>query len=95
MANNLFKKKMDIYRHGIKLMPNNNNCKILDPPQFSLPTTFKGAQVWDFDILDFNDFFIMKSIFVGDLRAEIKFLHFLQMDEILAIFFSYRMRRLR
>ncbi len=33
----------------------------------------------DFDVLDFNDFFIMKSIQVGDLRAEIKFLHFLQM----------------
>jgi hypothetical protein len=23
---------------------------------------FKGAQVWDFDLLDFNDFFIMKSL---------------------------------
>jgi hypothetical protein len=23
---------------------------------------FKGAQVWDFDVLDFYDFFIMKSI---------------------------------
>ncbi len=23
---------------------------------------FKGAQVWDFDVLDFNDFFIVKSI---------------------------------
>jgi hypothetical protein len=23
---------------------------------------FKGTQVWDFDVLDFNDFFIMKSI---------------------------------
>ncbi len=22
----------------------------------------KGAQVWDFDVLDFYDFFIMKSI---------------------------------
>ncbi len=22
----------------------------------------KGAQVWDFDVLDFNDFFIMNSI---------------------------------
>ncbi len=40
-------------------------------------------------------FFIMKSIQVGDLRAEIKFLHFLQMGEILAILFSHRMRRLR
>ncbi len=60
----------------------------------------------DFDVLDFNDFFIMKSIQVGDLRAEIKFLHFLQMGEILAISFylphapstlanCYRMCRLR
>jgi hypothetical protein len=32
-------------------------------------------------------FFIMKSIKVGDLRAEIKFLNFLQMGEILAILF--------
>ncbi len=48
----------------------------------------------------------MKSIQVGDLRAEIKFLHFLQMGEILAILFQLphasstlancsRMRRLR
>ena len=50
-------------------------------------SNFKGAQVWDFDVLDFYDFFIMKSIKVGDLRAEIKFLHFLQMGEILAILF--------
>ncbi len=46
------------------------------------------------------------SIKVGDLRAEIKFLHFLQMGEILVILFQlphapstlancYRMRRLR
>jgi hypothetical protein len=26
------------------------------------PTQLKGAQVWDFDVLDFNDFFIMKSL---------------------------------
>jgi hypothetical protein len=25
-------------------------------------TILKGAQVWDFDVLDFYDFFIMKSI---------------------------------
>ncbi len=25
-------------------------------------TLFKGAQVWDFDVLDLNDFFIMKSL---------------------------------
>ncbi len=28
---------------------------------FDIPV-FKGAQVWDFDVLDFYDFFIMKSI---------------------------------
>ncbi len=33
-------------------------------------------------------FFIMKSIQVGDLRAEINFFHFLQMGEILAILFQ-------
>ncbi len=48
----------------------------------------------------------MKFIYVGDLRAEIKFLHFLQMGEILDILFQlphapstlancYHMRRLR
>ncbi len=36
-ANGMFK-KMDIDRHGPRLMP--NNCQILDPPYFSLPTTF-------------------------------------------------------
>ncbi len=30
-------------------------------------------------------FFIMKSLYVGDLRSEINFLHFLQMGEIRAI----------
>ncbi len=28
----------------------------------------KGAQVWDFDLLDSNDFYIMKSLKVGDFR---------------------------
>ncbi len=66
---------------------------------------FKGAQVWEFDLLDSNDFFIMKSLEV-DLRAEIKIWHFLQMGEIRAILFSlplapstlakcYRMRSVR
>jgi hypothetical protein len=32
-------KKIDIDSHGPGLMP--NNCQILDPPYFSLPTTFK------------------------------------------------------
>jgi hypothetical protein len=31
--------KMDIDRHGPRLMP--NNCKNLNPPYFSLPSTFK------------------------------------------------------
>jgi hypothetical protein len=39
MANGMFKIKMDIDRHGPRLMP--SNCKHLDPPYFSLPTTFK------------------------------------------------------
>jgi len=38
MANDMYK-KMDIGRHGPRLMP--NNCQIFDPPYFSLPTTFK------------------------------------------------------
>jgi hypothetical protein len=40
MANGTFKMKMDIDRHGPRLMP--NNCKNLNPPFFSLPTTFKA-----------------------------------------------------
>ncbi len=39
MANGMFKTKMDIDRHGPRLMP--NNCKNLNPPYFSLPYTFK------------------------------------------------------
>ncbi len=39
MANGTFKTKMDIDRHGPRLMP--NNCKNLNPPYFSLPSTFK------------------------------------------------------
>ncbi len=41
----------------------------------------------DFYLLDFNDFFVMKSLLVGDFRDEIKFLHLLLMGEILAILF--------
>jgi hypothetical protein len=36
----MFKMKMDIDRHGPRPMP--NNCKNLNPPNFSLPTTFKA-----------------------------------------------------
>jgi hypothetical protein len=39
VANGTFKMKMDIDRHGPRLMP--NNCTNLNPPYFSLPSTFK------------------------------------------------------
>jgi hypothetical protein len=42
MANGKFKMKMDIDRHGPRLMP--NNCKDLNPPYFSLPSTFKTLE---------------------------------------------------
>ncbi len=47
IANGMFKLKMDIDRHGPRLMT--NNYKNLNPPYFSLPSTFKrlseeGAQ---------------------------------------------------
>ncbi len=40
MANGMFKIKMDIDRHGPRRMP--DNCKNLNPPYFSLPSTFNG-----------------------------------------------------
>jgi hypothetical protein len=39
LANGMFKMKMDIDGHGPRPMP--NNCKNLNPPNFSLPSTFK------------------------------------------------------
>ncbi len=48
----------------------------------------KGAQVWDFDVSDFNDFLSWSLYrYVGDLRAKIKVFNFLQMGEILAVLF--------
>ncbi len=41
MVNGMFKTKLDIDRHGPRLMP--NNCKNLNPPYFSLPSTFKDS----------------------------------------------------
>jgi hypothetical protein len=39
--------KMDIDRHGPRLMP--NNCKNLNPPYFSLPSTFNTLNApWSF-----------------------------------------------
>ncbi len=37
----MFKMKMDIDRHSPRSMP--NNCKNFNPPNFSLPTTFKDS----------------------------------------------------
>ncbi len=33
----------------------------------------KGHQVWDLDLLDSNDFYVMKSLWVGDFEAGINF----------------------
>jgi hypothetical protein len=43
MASGMFKTKMDINRYGPRLML--NNCKNLNPPYFSLPSTFKEVFV--------------------------------------------------
>ncbi len=66
--------------------------------------TFKGAQVWDFDVLDFNDFFIMKSTlakcYPGYHMRRIR----LQFATVCTVYaskthnftrFCYRMRRVR
>jgi hypothetical protein len=47
-----------------------------------------------FDLFEFSDFFIRKSLKIEDFRDEIKIFHFLQMSEIRAILFCY-MRHLR
>ncbi len=70
-----------------------------------MPSSLKVPKC-DFDLLDFNNFFVMKSLQVGDLRVEIKILHFLQLGETRAILFlllhapsmlanCYRMRSVR
>jgi hypothetical protein len=43
LANGMFKMKMDIHRDGPRPMP--NSCKNLNPPNFSLPTTFKEEKI--------------------------------------------------
>jgi hypothetical protein len=43
IANGTFKMKMDINRHGPRSLP--SNCKNLNPPNFSLPTTFKSKHL--------------------------------------------------
>ncbi len=42
LANGTFKMKMDIDRHGPRPMP--NRCKNLNPPNFSLLSTFKVTE---------------------------------------------------
>jgi hypothetical protein len=42
MENGMFKIKMDIDRHGPRRMP--DNCKNLNPPYFSLPSTFNDSK---------------------------------------------------
>jgi hypothetical protein len=42
LGNGMFKMKIDIDRHGPRPMP--NNCKNFNPPNFSLPTTFKDKK---------------------------------------------------
>jgi hypothetical protein len=51
MANGMFK-KMDIDRHGLRLK--SNNCKILDPPYFLLPTTKKNQEKFAHFFTDFR-----------------------------------------
>jgi hypothetical protein len=51
--------------------------------------------VWDFDLLDCNDFFNMKSLGVGDFKDEIKFYIFYRWVRYGPFCFCYRMRRLR
>jgi hypothetical protein len=61
IANSMFKTKMDIDRQSPRLMP--NNCKHLDPPYFSLPTTFNGQK---YLILVHEVFFSMNPISLRD-----------------------------
>jgi hypothetical protein len=49
MANGMFKMKMDIDRHSPRHMP--NHCKNLNPPYFSLQSTFNLIFRWS---VDFN-----------------------------------------
>jgi len=61
IANSMFKTKMDIDRQSPRLIP--NNCKHLDPPYFSLPTTFNGQK---YLILVHEVFFSMNPISLRD-----------------------------
>jgi hypothetical protein len=49
--------KIDIDRHGPRPMP--NNCKNFNPPNFSLPTTFKKLKL---GILTVPHYYMFKSV---------------------------------
>jgi hypothetical protein len=53
IANGMFKPEMDIDRHGPRLMP--NNCENLNPPNFSLPSTFKDQVHLFFKVAFYNN----------------------------------------
>ncbi len=62
LANGMFKPKMDIDRHGPRLMP--NNCKNLNPPNFSLPSTFNPIlQNWFGDVV-YMGWFLNHTVFI-------------------------------
>ncbi len=48
---------------------------LLNRPRCSRPPSLKGAQVWDFDVLDFNDFFSW-SLYRRGLEGWNKFFSF-------------------
>ena len=58
LGNDMFKMKMDINRHDPRPMP--NNCKNLNPPNFSLPTTFNSVQCFT-DPRDFLLLYIKRT----------------------------------
>jgi len=65
MANGTFKIKMDIDRHGSRPMP--NSCKNLNPPNFSLPSTFK----YEIELQSSRDYIYLLSFRLKDSGANI------------------------
>jgi hypothetical protein len=59
--------KMDIDRHGPRPMP--NSCKNLNPPNFSLPSTFNGTLIGNGNFLSFQFSIFFKSNFYTNLIA--------------------------
>ena len=67
MANGTFRMKIDIDRHGPRLMP--KNCKNLNPPYFSLPSTFNICKTEVSYSVRNHD--ILKRSTVGDLAIQL------------------------